>query len=386
MSIPLTYISVRISGTPVRKGGFVPIVNINDAFFEMSDTYPSALCRDACLYSLSVLPDMTVYKLVFNKMKHHNDVGDARLVIGFSIPAGYRLPDGVDAAGVLHSLLEAFVNNFAVALDDGSFEYRFGRFDTDALERICNSIALVPTDSQRVVMNSAAPRGAAEVAREDIAFVLADTADVRLSEISELLVAEHINTSLAGVSVTLRAEAEDTAPTDGDEEVEVVSQATDTIDMQASVSAQEAAPVVDTPVGELSGNIDNTGSDYADDSAPDRGRRRWPVLLAGILIGAVVTFVIIGMLQKHTSPSDVTAGSPIVADTAAAIKPDTVAPVVTETVFVEKKVFVRQPKARKSAAAKSPATAPASTVETTAPQQEVPATTLKYDPEEERSL
>lgn len=384
MSIPRTYISVRISGTPVRKGGFVPIVNINDAFFELSDTYPSALCRDACLYSLSVLPDMTVYKLVFYKMRHHNDVGEARLVIGFSIPAGFRLSDGIDAAGVLHTLLEAFVSNFAVALDDGSFEFRFGRFDTDALERICNSIALIPTDRRRVVMNNGGPRGAVEVKREDIASALADNDNDRLSEISELLVAEHINTSLAGVAVTLRTDEQDASPADGEEEV--VSPLSDTNDMQESASTQEAQPGLDTPAGESSDDIVNRSADYADDAIADQRRRRWPVLLAGVLIGAVVTFVAIGILQKHTSTADAASESLIVADTAAVVNADTVAPVVTETVYVEKKVIVRQPKPRRTATVKSQAVAPAAPVETAPQQEEVPAKTLKYDPEEERSL
>ncbi len=380
MSIPKTYISLRISGTPVRKGGFVPIVNINDAFFEMSDTYPSALCRDACLYSMCLLPDMTVYKLVFNRMRHHDDVGEARLVIGFSIPAGYRLPDGLDTAGVLHTLLEAFINNFAVALDDGSFEYRFGRFDTDALERICNSIQLVPTDRRRVVMNSAAPRGAAEVERDDIAFTLADTDNDRLSEISELLVAEHINTSLAGVAVTLRDDAEDTAATDGEEEE--VSPETDMIDGHEAESAQDMEPGSDNPAGETY----SWGNDNVEEDAPEPRRSRWPVLLAGVLIGAVVTFVAVGLFQKHTSPADTTPAPLYGADTAAVVTADTVAPVAAETVYVERRIIVKEPKARRSATVKAPATVTTAPVETPAQQEEAPAKALKYDPEEERSL
>ncbi len=110
------------------------------------------------------------------------------------------------------------------------------------------------------------------------------------------------------------------------------------------------------------------------------------MLLAGVLIGAVVTFVAVGLFQKHTSPADTTPAPLYGADTAAVVTADTVAPVAAETVYVERRIIVKEPKARRSATVKAPATVTTAPVETPAQQEEAPAKALKYDPEEERSL
>ena len=403
MSINQRHISIKISGTPVKKGGFIPIVNINDAFFDIHDSYPASLTRDACLYSVSVMPEITVYKLVFNRMRH-SDGAPAGLIIGFSIPARYRLPVGNDSVGVLHSILEAFVGSFAVALQDGSFEYRFGHFDTSGIENISSSIELVPCDDNRTAMKEDDPRGAIEVPADRIAEILDDIGSVALDNVSELLVGVHINMSLAGIAVTLKNNEQ---PTDSiySEDVcednssgvctDIADGDRDDMALTTSVSSDDTGsvpPILPGAAG-MQSSLQTGGTKYADivyaDSYNTRHRRIWPVLLAGILLGAVVALAVVGMLRKDAEPID----SAVVttADTTVVPAVDTLVPASSETVYVEKKIIVevasKRAKSKVTPGISTPETASSATSAESAQSQEIrQAPQLKYDPEAERSL
>lgn len=391
MSMPEQNISVKISGTPVRKGAFIPIVNINEAFFEISDSYPAIMSHDACVYTLSVQSDITVYKLIFNRMRHHGDGSDARLVIGLSIPAGYMLPEGTDATGVLHTLLEAFIGSFALALPDGTFEYRFGRLDTGALENICKSIVLVPAEGHRVSMKEDAPRGAIEVSGDMIATILSCMDLEEYADISELIVAEHINTSVGGIGMVLKAEnpiREDSSAEMSDDEG--VS-APEMMDAPLESGTDLTAYPGDESETESEGDLHGTGIRYYErpEENESSGRRRiWPALMAGVFLGAVITYLAFRVLD---SKPDISQDVPPTEDTSAVVQPlDTVAPAKVETVFIEKKVVVekvrRQEKTRPRAVTTPPRRQP-SEAEASAPDGErAPAPVYKYDPEVERSL
>lgn len=393
MSMPEQNISVKISGTPVRKGAFIPIVNINEAFFEISDSYPAIMSRDACVYTLSVQSDITVYKLIFNRMRHHGDGADARLVIGFSIPAGYMLPEGTDATGVLHTLLEAFIGSFALALPDGTFEYRFGRLDTGALENICKSIVVVPAEGHRVLMKDDAPRGAIEVSGEKIATILSCTDLEEYADISELIVAEHINTSVGGIGMVLKAEnpiQEDRSADISDEEG--VSSAPVTLDTAPLESGTDlTADPGDESEAESGDDLHGTGIRYygrPEENESSRRRRLWPALLAGVFLGAVITYL---AFRVFDSNPDISQDMPPAEDTSAVVQPlDTVAPAKVETIFIEKKVVVekvrRQDKTRPRAVTTSPRRQPSEAESSASDVERAPAPVYKYDPEAERSL
>lgn len=409
MSMNQRHISIKISGTPVKKGGFIPIVNINDACFDIHDSYPASLTRDACLYSVSVMPDITVYKLVFNRMRH-SDGAAAGLIIGFSIPADSRLPDGNDSAGVLHSILEAFVGSFAVALPDGSFEYRFGRFDTSGIENICSSIELVSCDgNSRTAMKDGDPRGAIEVPANRIAKTLDDIGSVGVDNISELLIGEHINMSLAGIAVSLQNK-EQTTDSIYSEDVCMANASvvcTDTTDGDSddiaaatSISSDDTGPV--SPIlpvdAGMHPSLQTEGDKVADsfvvnanyaDIYDTRHRRIWPALLAGIFLGAVVALAVVGVLRKDAEPIDRTVVTP--ADTTVVPAVDTLAPTSSETVYVEKKIIVevasKRAKSKVAPKVSTPEQESSSTSAESAQSQEIrQAPQLKYDPEAERSL
>lgn len=392
MSMPEQNISVKISGTPVRKGAFIPIVNINEAFFEISDSYPAIMSRDACVYTLSVQSDITVYKLIFNRMRHHGDGADARLVIGFSIPAGYMLPEGIDATGVLHTLLEAFIGSFALALPDGTFEYRFGRLDTGALENIWKSIVLVPAEDHRVLMKDDAPRGAIEVSGDRIATTLSCMDREEYADISELIVAEHINTSVGGIGMVLKDEnpIQEYGGADiSDDEGVSAPETLDTAPLESGTGL--TADPGDESGAESGDDLHGTGIRYygRTEENESSGRRRiWPSLLAGVFLGAVITYLAFRVFDGNP---DISPDMPPTEDTSAVVRPlDTVAPAKVETVFIEKKVVVekvrRQEKTRPRAVTMPPRRQASEAESSASDGERAPAPVYKYDPEAERSL
>lgn len=406
MSMAKKHISIRISGTPVKKVGFLPIVNINDAYFEMHDEYPQALTREASLYSVAILPDLTVYKLVFNRMRH-SDGTVARLVIGFSVPAGYRLPSGTDAAGVLNMLLEAFLGNFAKEYPDGSFEFCIGRMDTSVFEKISTAIELCPSDERRMVMKEGAPRGGIEVPGDMIGATLDKIVRSGAEGVSELLVGEHLNMPLAGVTVALSQDDPSAAPASvdpvadsgivfNDHGQECVS------DNGAGVAAPVTPDEADTNPGDKQADngqplmstsvLTPAGDDIVTDQnsgcqTVHARRRPWPALLTGILLGAAIATAVMWQMLKDKDQVAPTMAN----DTAVVFPADTVSPVQPETVYVEKKVIVEKParKAARKSSSKPSATQAASSVpvqELSEPQETPQIPQLKYDPEAERSL
>lgn len=200
------YLSAKICGTPIRKGGFIPIVNINDAAFDVADIYSAAVSSEREYYTFAVLPRLSVFKLIFTHISTPGSSFAAPVVVCISVPRGYALPQGVSPCLVLSQLKDAFLAQFAMPKDECGdwYEYSIKTLDTEPLEAVCSAYPLEAVADDGYSMDINGPRAALDADYDTISAVMAqDTHSDVFAPYSEIILAPRVNNAVVRHTISL---------------------------------------------------------------------------------------------------------------------------------------------------------------------------------------
>ena len=142
------YISVKVLGNPDANSGCNTIAMFNSPLFTLHETQTpgSEFCyNNQFVFTIKIEPLQVVYKIRTQKVKSNGSARQGDLIIGFSIPKGYKLGGNLSPYDVLIKLKETFLSRCTSYKEFGGGFYEFNKvIDTKVLDDVAQSIALVP--------------------------------------------------------------------------------------------------------------------------------------------------------------------------------------------------------------------------------------------------
>lgn len=188
----LRYISLKIYGNPEANGGFMPLCLFNSPAFDIVDAFYTGYDANSYFFSVKVEKMQVVYKLMKNNVRSYNSNRAGSLVIGFSIPRGYKLEQGYDPFDVIMALKDKFLATSMTCRDKANETYEFnsGSIDATAIEETARQFTLTPGASPYYPMTEGGPVGCITCPEEQIEQLLKDIQCRNLSKFSEVVIAE----------------------------------------------------------------------------------------------------------------------------------------------------------------------------------------------------
>ena len=142
------YISVKVLGNPDANSGCNTIAMFNSPLFTIHETQTpgSEFCfNNQFVFTIKIEPQQVVYKIRTQKVKSFGSARQGDLIIGFSIPKGYKLEGNVSPYDVLIKLKETFLERSTSYKEFGGGFYEFNKIiDTKVLDDVAQSFVLVP--------------------------------------------------------------------------------------------------------------------------------------------------------------------------------------------------------------------------------------------------
>ena len=142
------YISVKVLGNPDANSGCNTIAMFNSPLFTIHETQTpgSEFCyNNQFVFTIKIEPQQVVYKIRTQKVKSFASARQGDLIIGFSIPKGYKLEGNVSPYDVLIKLKESFLERCTSFKEFGGGFYEFNKaIDTKVLDDIAQTFTLVP--------------------------------------------------------------------------------------------------------------------------------------------------------------------------------------------------------------------------------------------------
>lgn len=203
-SKPIKYISISICGNPQTHAGWSDIAMFNSADFNLADGVYGGFSHLDNVYTVRIEESgvegargwVDTSKIIFtlskNRVRSYGASREGRLKIAFSIPKGWRMPDGVDPKMVMDEIEKTFIEKCMTGPDtNGMYNFRDNLRDTHVVDEVGLKYPLVPAEGPFRGMN---PKG-------DIAFMeVGDPARIKevfedvqypeFSQFREVIVAE----------------------------------------------------------------------------------------------------------------------------------------------------------------------------------------------------
>lgn len=161
------YISILICGNQSTNAGWSDLAIFNSATFTLADGVFNGFDHLDNIYTVRIESskvkglngivdiNQVIYTMVKNKVRSAGASRDGRMKIGFSIPKGYRLPDGVTPMQVMDDIESAFIKNCMTGPDPitGVCYFNSGTLNTSAINEIGLKYPLVPAQTPFRQMN-----------------------------------------------------------------------------------------------------------------------------------------------------------------------------------------------------------------------------------------
>ena len=175
----------------------MPIATFNSPNFQILDVVYGGFHMNSYFFSIKIEPTQVIYKIIKNNVRSSGSARQGSLVIGMSIPKGYKLNGNVSPYDVLKNLLDTFLSSCMICKDaaTSAYEYINGIIKPTIMDEVARQYQLV---------RYAGPHRSMRIDLQSVGYIMADEAKIRqlLSDVqypafanfSEVLVA---NTSSA---------------------------------------------------------------------------------------------------------------------------------------------------------------------------------------------
>ena len=190
-----TYISLRISGSMRRQGGFVPIV-IAGAVFPLSPQEESVVMdRPLAMNEKQALAfrhreKYILYQLIDTQVRSFDAATDGRLSIAVAIPSDKQLAGGKSPYTLLREVHQLFCSKYMTEQPDGTHVFRNVDADSDIFRQILDLYPTEPRTLTRYVpMAQQGLTGTVHVDPDKLEAFFADTQYSEFKPFSEILVA-----------------------------------------------------------------------------------------------------------------------------------------------------------------------------------------------------
>lgn len=197
------YISVRVCGNPHSNSGFDLLVLVNSPSFEIKDKVYNGFAENSYFFSVIIEKTKVVYKLIKNNVRSHGASREGMLVIGYSVPRGYKFVGDVGPYQVMMALKDKFLSSCMTCKDamTDTYEYNDGIIDNNVLDSVIQQYPLEPCDGPYSEMISTGPVGYLALSEDLIDKFLRDPHYPELRSFSEVLVAPHVAASTSCVAI-----------------------------------------------------------------------------------------------------------------------------------------------------------------------------------------
>lgn len=158
-------ISLRISGTKVRKAGFAPIVAIGIIPpAEEHNLDRSLQVSERPGFILKQTGDYVIYNAVDCRVRPVDDDASGRMSVAISIPAGMQLADGESPYRLLMEIYNFFRSNYMSPLTDGRDVFTNGEVDAEPFRAILGRYSLEERKGRYIAMSPSGMSGRLQLA------------------------------------------------------------------------------------------------------------------------------------------------------------------------------------------------------------------------------
>ena len=190
-------ISVKVCGNPESRGGFGPILLLNNPSFVVEDQFYVGFDKNSFFFTITTYPTQTVYKLVKNNVRSSGAFRVGSLVIAISIPKNYKLEGGYTPYDVLCALKDEFLKKCMTCKDPvrETYEYNAGKIDGHVLDEVVSKFTLTDSRAPYRVMTPNGPVGYIEETEEKIKEFFQDVNYPEFVKFKEVVVATTVHTT-----------------------------------------------------------------------------------------------------------------------------------------------------------------------------------------------
>ena len=124
----------------------MPIAIFNSPNFQVQDVVYGGFHMNSHFFSVRIEPAQTIYKIYKNNVRSHGAIRQGSLVIGMSIPKGYKLAGTDTPYDVLMKLMNTFLALCMTCKDQATktYEYNSEYINTDVLNEVAKQFQLIP--------------------------------------------------------------------------------------------------------------------------------------------------------------------------------------------------------------------------------------------------
>ena len=190
------YISIKISGNQYANSGYNPLVWFNSPPFILEDKEFSGFDKNPYYFSVRIENACVIYKLHRNRVKSNKGLRDGKLVIGISIPKGYRLAGGKTPYDVLVRLMDTFMSSCMTCTNpnDSVFEFNEQLINYQIFDELAMEYVLEPYVGPYYPM-SGSNEGYIVAEEKNIKLLMSDVQYSCFSSYKEVIIAESAQTN-----------------------------------------------------------------------------------------------------------------------------------------------------------------------------------------------
>ena len=150
----------------------MPIAIFNSPNFQVLDVVYGGFHMNSHFFSVKIEPAQTIYKVYKNNVRSHGAIRQGSLVIGMSIPRGYKLAGTDTPYDVLMKLMNTFMALCMTCKDQTTktYEYNSEYINTDVLNEVAKQFQLIPHKG---------PHRPMRMDSQNIGYITADEAKIR---------------------------------------------------------------------------------------------------------------------------------------------------------------------------------------------------------------
>ena len=184
-------ISVKICGNPESNSGFMILLLFNSPSFQIDDVLYSGFDVNSFYFTIKIEADKVVYKLIKNKVRSYGAFREGSLVIGFSIPRGYKLDGGYSPYDVLIALKDSFISSCMTCKDPVAdvYEYKKGPISPDILNSTIEKFTISPAIAPYRPMTIGGQKAYMTASLADIRLLMNDVHYSAFSAYGEIILA-----------------------------------------------------------------------------------------------------------------------------------------------------------------------------------------------------
>ncbi len=180
-------ISLRISGTKVRKAGFAPLVAIGIIPpAEEHNLDRSLQVSERPGFILKQTGEYVIYNAVDCRVRPVDDDAPGRMSVAISIPAGMQLADGASPYRLLMEIYSFFRRNYMSPLTDGRDVFTNGEVDSEPFRAILGRYSLEERKGRYIAMSPSGMSGRLQLAESKMEDFFRDSQYPELAAFKEI--------------------------------------------------------------------------------------------------------------------------------------------------------------------------------------------------------